>query len=265
MIGLLLRLLGFLILGYVGLVGLLYFFQEKMLFFPQKLSSQNRERLSDYQFEIEHQGVRLHGWFVNRGISEETPLIIYYGGNGEEISHNLLLDAFWEEHSFLMVNYRGYGDSEGVPSQTNLFQDALFLLDHIAQQESIPLEHIILMGRSLGSGVAVHVAKHRMVKAIILITPFDSVKNVAQHHYPFVPVSPLLKHPFDSVALAPEIDIPLLGIIGTNDQIIANSFSHNLIDAWKGPKQLVTIPGASHNDISLHAPYWEAIHEFINP
>jgi pimeloyl-ACP methyl ester carboxylesterase len=106
------------------------------------------------------------------------------------------------------MNYRGYGGSDGTPSETALLSDALFVFDYMLATEGIDPAHVVLMGRSLGSGVAVHVAAKRKVGGVILVTPFDSLVNVARAHYPIFPVGLMLKHRFDSAALAPGITTP---------------------------------------------------------
>ncbi len=246
----------------VGL-GLLYFFQDALIFFPQSTPAENRARFEPHAYRVTQAGVDLQGWFVRGTVSSERPLLVYYGGNAEEVSVNLWdLDRF-EAGGFLFMNYRGYGDSGGKPSQTALCRDAVHILDHMVDRQNIPLEHIVLMGRSLGSGVAVHVAANRKVRGVILITPFDSLTNVARHHYPIFPVRLLLKHPFDSLALAPAIQTPALMLIAEQDEVIPPRFALNLARAWGGPAQTVVIEGAGHNDIHLDQRYWTAIGRFL--
>jgi pimeloyl-ACP methyl ester carboxylesterase len=190
--------------------------------------------------------------------------VVYYGGNAEEVSGNLWDMARLQAGAYLFMNYRGYGDSQGKPSQKNLCRDALYILDTLVARENIPMNHIVLMGRSLGSGVAVYVAAHRPVRGVILVTPFDSLLNVARHHYPVLPVRFLLKHPFDSAALAPGVKMPALVIIGNQDNIIPNRRSTQLAEVWGGVVDTVVIDGAGHNDIQLDHRYWEAINSFLS-
>ncbi len=191
----------------IGL-GVLYFFQDALIFFPQPTPPNSRGQFESHAYSVVNAGTHLKGWFVRGAISAERPLLVYYGGNAEEVSANLGDVARYKAGAYLFMNYRGYGDSDGKPSQDALCRDALHILDHVAHQEKIPLAHMVLMGRSLGSGVAVHVAARRRVRGVILVTPFDSLLNVARHHYPFLPVGLLLKHPFDSFSLAPAIQKP---------------------------------------------------------
>jgi pimeloyl-ACP methyl ester carboxylesterase len=246
----------------IGL-GLLYFFQDALIFFPTPTPPENRKQFESHAYRVTHAGTDLQGWFVRGRVTADRPLLVYYGGNAEEVSANLWDLSRFSAGAYLFINYRGYGDSEGKPSQKALCRDALFIVDHIAARQNIALEHMILMGRSLGSGVAVHVAAHRPVRGVILVTPFDSLTNVARHHYPIFPVGLLLRHPFDSRALAPAIPIPVLMLIAANDEVIPKKFAINLAQAWGGPLRRVVIEGAGHNDIQLDSGYWGAINAFL--
>ncbi len=246
----------------VGL-GLLYFFQDALIFFPQPTPEVTRTQSESHAYQVTHAGVDLRGWFVRGVVSADNPLLIYYGGNAEEVSVNLWDLQRFGAGAYLFMNYRGYGDSDGKPSQATLCRDAVHILDHMVDRHQIPLEHIVLMGRSLGSGVAVHVAAKRKVRGVILVTPFDSLTNVARHHYPIFPVRLLLKHPFDSLALAPTIQTSALMLIAEQDEVIPPRYALNLAQAWGGPVQEVVIEGAGHNDIQFDPRYWQAIGRFL--
>jgi uncharacterized protein len=242
---------------------LLYLLQGKMIFFPEPIPAADLRRFTAREVVFEHKGVALHGWHLKGPITCERPLIIYYGGNAEEVSHNLYdLDRV-ESDAFLLINYRGYGQSRGRPSEKALVADALFIFDQVVAAEGVNPAHVVLMGRSLGSGVAVQVAARRPVGGLILVTPLDSLARVGRHHYPFLPVKPLLRHRFDAVALAPAITAPALFLMGERDTIIPNANSLNLARHWGGPVETVVIPEASHNDISYGPDYWQAINRFL--
>ena len=244
-------------------VGLLYFFQDTLIFFPQSTPPANRTQFEPHAYRMVHAGVTLQGWFVRGAVTAEKPLLVYYGGNAEEVSVNLHDLRQFKAGAYLFINYRGYGDSGGKPSQAALCEDAVYILDHMVANEKIPLDHMVLMGRSLGSGVAVHAAAKRKVRGVVLVTPFDSLTNVARHHYPIFPVRLLLKHPFDSRALAPAIKTPLLMLIAEHDDVVPPKFAFSLAQAWGGPAQTLVIEGAGHNDIQLHQDYWKALNRFL--
>ena len=254
---------------FVGLCAVLYLLQEQLIFLRPPLADEARHtvRLLPGTTEVRirtHDGKRLHGWLRH---TVEDPnsqgLVIYFGGNAEEVSgqvHDAQMLAPW---SFAAVNYRGYGLSEGYPSETALTADALAVYDWLAKRDGIDPNRIVVFGRSLGGGVAVQLAASRPVRAVALVSPFDSLRSLARKQYPFVPVSLLLKHPFDSVAHAPGIEAPLLVIAGGRDGLIPPEYSKRLHDAWAGPKRWTLVPGADHNDIHTRPEYWPAIREFL--
>jgi pimeloyl-ACP methyl ester carboxylesterase len=248
---------------FAGITLFLYFFQERMIFFPQPTAPGNADRYAAHAITIRHGEIDLTGWFFNAEIGQDQPLVVYYGGNAEDVSLNFTsLDRFATQ-SFLFMNYRGYGGSGGSPSQAALCADALFVLDTVLKDYGIDPGNVILMGRSLGSGVAVQVASRRRVGGVILVTPFDSLTNVARAHYPIFPVRLLLKHRFDSASLAADISIPALLLSAANDQVVPVRLAKRLEMAWGGPVTAVTVAGTDHNSIEASPVYWAAINAFL--
>ena len=119
------------------------------------------------------------------------------------------------------------------------------------------------MGRSLGSAIAVHVAAHRPVERVVLISPYDSIAAVATHHFPAALVNAIVSDRYDAAALAPRIRAPLLAIAAGRDDVIPIVHSRRLYDAWGGPKQWLELPLAGHNDLQAHDEYWQAIGKFL--
>jgi pimeloyl-ACP methyl ester carboxylesterase len=240
----------------------LFLFQDSLVFFPQKLES-GSQNVKDYK-EIETvfrvDGVKLHGWLVNRG---EPGLIIYYGGNAEEVSWNIEEFKKMKDYSTLLLNYRGYGLSQGDPSQELLFKDALEVFDKIAADSGRIAGDIVLVGRSLGSGVAAYVASRRKVSKLVLVTPFDSVKSIACDRFPIFPVDLLLKNPFPSVEYAPEIECPVLILLAETDDVVPRENSMNLASKIKPKPAVTVIRGSGHNEIQDVPEYWKSIGEFI--
>ena len=254
---------------FIALCAVLYLLQDHLIFLRQPLADSVRHatRALPATTEIEvtaGDGTRLHGWLRHR-VEAAPPhgLLIYFGGNAEEVSghiHDAEAFAPWSVAAF---NYRGYGLSEGRPSETALVADALVIHDRLAQREDIDPRRIVVLGRSLGSGVAVQLAAVRPVRAVVLVSPYDSLRSLARKQYPFIPVSLLLKHPFDSLARAPGIETPLLVVAGERDRLIPPAFSRRLHDAWAGPKRWALIADADHNDIHARPGYRPAIHDFL--
>ena len=258
--------------SFIGLCAVLYLLQERLIFPRQPLAEDARRAVRELPgvTEIEvtaRDGTRLHGWFrlsgENAGEPSPRGLVIYFGGNAEEVSGQMFDAEQLAPWSVAAVNYRGYGLSEGDPGETVLAADAVAVYDQLAAREDVDPDRIVIFGRSLGSGVAVQLAARRPVRAVMLISPFDSLRSIARRQYPIVPVSLLLKHPFDSLAQAPRIELPLLVLAGNRDTLIPPALSRRLHDAWAGPKRWELVPGADHNDIHAQPRYWPAMREFL--
>jgi uncharacterized protein len=247
----------------------LYFMQDSLIFRQRVIEKWEIQRIREilpkaeiYLETPDH--IRLHGWYVASETHNPAPLIMYFGGYSEEVSHMLWDMEGLEDASLLLVNYRGYGLSEGKPSETNLFRDALFLYDEFSKRKEIDKSNIFAIGKSLGSGVAVYLASKRPLKAIILLAPYDSLKSVAQVRYPYAPVSLILKHPFDSISRAPAITIPLLALISSDDTVIPPDYSKRLVARWGGSASLEIVTGATHASIGVRRDAWERIRGFLH-
>lgn len=253
----------------VGLCLLVYLTQERLIFFPQRLDEraalsiqQSYPRAETFELVAED-GMRLRGWLVGGTIRQASPLVIYFGGNGEEVSWLVPEFSRVFDWAALLVNYRGYGLSEGQPSETMLFRDALALYDRATRRPEINSGCVILMGRSLGTGVATYLASQRPVAGVVLISPYDSLVQVARGAYPFLPVNLLLRHRFDSVVRAPSIHAPLLALVAARDDIVRPERSRELVQAWGGPARLELLDGVDHNTIHTHSEYWRLIDAFL--
>jgi len=242
----------------IGFPLLMYLAQDSLIFHPQRLDESRRAALAqtpavESLFIHSADGTRLHAWHV-----KGDPLVIYFGGNAEEVSW--MLDEAPRRVpgvGWLLVDYRGYGSSDGSPSEKALVSDALQWYDHVRA------ERTYAFGRSLGSGVAVQLAAERPVAGLILVAPFDSLVEVGKRIYPLLPVQWLLKHRFDSVALAPKMKAPLLCIVASHDDIIPPEHAKRLYDAWGGPKKWVALEGAGHNSTDDALNYWPNIIRFM--
>jgi uncharacterized protein len=253
----------------VGLCLLVYLTQERLIFFPQRLDEraamsiqQSYPRAEAFELVAED-GVRLHGWLVDGPIRRASPLVIYFGGNGEEVSWLVSEFSRVSDWAALLVNYRGYGLSEGQPSETVLFRDALALYDRTTRRPDIDSRCVIVMGRSLGTGVATYLASQRPVAGVVLVSPYDSLVQVARGAYPFLPVDLLLRHRFDSMVRAPSIHAPLLALVAERDDIVRPERSRQLVQTWGGPARLELLDGVDHNTIHLHSNYWRLIGAFL--
>ena len=238
----------------------MYLRQGSFLFFPTSARHIEHVYKQVENYELGHEAGMLRGWLVNPGLVKEK-LIIYYGGNAEDIFQNI--DEFSDiKAASLFVSYRGYGASDGKPGEAELFADALAVIDDIIAKYSP--EKIFLVGRSLGSGVACYTAAMREVQGIILITPYDSIVNVARQAYPWLPVSLLLKHRFVSTDYLDKILCPIQIIYGGQDRVVSPERTENLIRHIVREKEIEFIERADHGTIDMFPDYLEAFLRFIN-
>ncbi|MFC1744883.1 alpha/beta hydrolase [Candidatus Riflebacteria bacterium] len=246
----------------------LYFFQESLIFISRSMDPGILQWAKSAHPDAEitfttPDGIKLHGWLVKNSKAKQLPLVIYFGGNAEEVTGFLQFNNYFKDWALLLVNYRSYGLSEGKPGQDALFKDALHIFDEMAKREDIDAKRILAFGRSLGCGVAVHLASKKPLKGIILVSPYDSITKVAQAAYFYAPVSLLLKHPFECLSMAPLIKIPLLGLYAKFDEVISSRHSKRLIEAWGGAKETAEIENYYHNTITDSKKYWQVITKFM--
>ena len=254
----LLRMALFLFLAWGGAVIWMWVRQEAYLFLPKHyevLPEFERYRLDPVVNGLKHQG-----WFLDKG-TDKT--VIYHGGNAEDLAGHcdVLFDGL--DVNALLVNYRGYGESEGAPGEKEMVSDAIEIFDLFCQEKSIDPSNIYLMGRSLGSGIAVQVATARPQAAgAILVTPYESIAAIAKFQYPWLPIERMLRHPFRTIDHAPDMQMPALILLAESDEVIPIESGLKLGEAWGGPKEIIILP-MGHNDINEHPDYFEAINRFL--
>lgn len=247
----------------IGVPAAFWLGQDRLIFFPQPVVSTAHlpPRATPLSMRAAD-GTTLHGWIVPAAVAPSVT-VLYFGGNAEEVSWTLA-DGRWPQDATLVaLNYRGYGTSEGKPGADSMAADGVALYDLVAQREGVDRERIAVFGRSLGSAVATHVAAVRPVARVILVSPYDSLAAVGQRHYPFLPVSLMLRHRFAPIEEAPRCHAPLLAIVAPADSIIPVSHSRALFDAWAGPKQWVAIDKADHNSLGATRDFWSAVGQFL--
>lgn len=240
-----------------------WFTQESLLFFPQPVASTAHlsARASPLEVVVAD-GKRLRGWIV-KGTAAPVPTVIYFGGNAEEVSWTLSDERWPRGWTIVGLNYRGYGASEGKPGEPALTTDALAIYDAVAKRHDVDPHRIVVFGRSLGTAIATHLAAERPVAGAILVSPYDSMTAIGKLHYPWLPVSLLLRHRFDAVPDAKRSTMPMLATVGGSDSIIPAERSRALFDAWAGPKTWQLVPRAGHNDLGNNAAFWESVAGFL--
>ncbi|MES2317908.1 MAG: alpha/beta fold hydrolase [Pseudomonadota bacterium] len=228
----------------------LFLSQRSFIFYPQPRSFGNADSVIKMKVpnaELTVSSRRLAG----------PGAVIYFGGNAEDVSGSLptLAEAF-PKHALYLMHYRGYGGSSGKPSQAAVFADALAMFDQLHAQHP----NITLIGRSLGSGVAVYLASVRPAVRLVLVTPYDSLGELAARRFPMFPVSFLLTDTFESWRYAPLITVPTTLVAASDDEVIPRSSSKLLFTRFKpGVARWVDIPRSGHNTLSDHPAYAQAL------
>lgn len=233
--------------------------QRKLVFNPVTLPEVVKPRSSGHKTRSVvlrgADGTRLSGWLMTPDTPGPHPAVLYFGGRSEEVSW-VARDAgrMFPGMAVLAVNYRGYGRSHGQPGEAHLVQDGRMLFDWLAAREHVDPERIALVGRSLGSGVAVQVAQVRTAHSLILITPYDSLLAIAQRRFRAVPVHMVLRHRFESVRHAPGLSVPTLVLRAQSDTIVPHAHTDRLVARLPALLHDELIAGSDHCNI----PYLES-------
>ena len=214
-------------------------------------------------FSLQRPDVLLRGWQIHPATKAQSA-VIYFGGNAENIERRLpQLTAALPRSDIYMLAYRGYGASDGEPTEELLEADAMALFDEVRRLH--PQAPITVMGRSLGTGVASAVAAVRQPAKLVLVTPFDSILNTVRGIYGWLPVGLLLKDRFDSAARLQSYGGPILVLRAGMDQVVAPARTDALLEQLKGKAvQVQGFEQAGHSSIFRAAGFWQAIEGFVD-
>lgn len=208
-------------------------------------------------------GTKLHGWFVEH--PQPRAVLLYCHGNGEHVAYNddllaMLRDEF--RVSVFAFDYRGYGRSEGRPFETGILEDGEAAQAWLAKRTGLPQSQIVLMGRSIGGGVAVHLAAKNGARGLILESTFSSIPDAAAEQFPWLPVRWLMRNQYDSVTKIRGYHGPLLQSHGDCDSLVSMSLGRKLFDAASEPKEWYCVDGGDHNCLQPRE-YYERLDAFL--
>jgi uncharacterized protein len=253
-----LQVLAFAVIGiYFLAMLLLYLFQTRLIFYPGKLSR-------DVKFKLRHQdeevyikcadGVTINGIFY-RG--DRDDVILYFHGNAGDLSgwQFVAEDFYASGFSVLLIDYRGYGKSEGNISEKGFYADAEAAYGFLVQKKGFNPQDIIIYGRSIGSGVAVHLAATYPNKGLVLEAPYTSLGSLADTKVPFFFPSVYLHYTFNNERRINSIKAPLIVVHGSNDTLIPPGEGRILYEKFKGRKAFVLVNGGAHNDLGDFEEY----------
>lgn len=239
--------------AYVALCAWLFLAQRSQIYFRTPETDHPTPAV-----RLESHGAKIKVWEVLR---DGPAALIYFGGNAEDVAWNIeRFAAAFPDRSLYLANYRGYGGSTGRPTEAALFQDALTVFDHARTRHP----RIAVMGRSLGSGVAVYLATQRDVERLVLVTPFDSLARVAQSHFRFLPVLLLTLDRYDSGSRVKDVRAPALLVIAGDDEIIPRDRSEALAAAFPaGQARVVVVEHTNHNSLDLSREYLGSVQTYL--
>lgn len=243
------KLIGWPLLGAWG-YGVLYFMANRAIYFPHKYPQglwqyQSQLRATDVWLRTSD-GVRLHAWWVPQPEARLTTLFLH--GNAGNLTHRVghLQQITAAGSAVLILDYRGYGKSEGRPTEKGLYSDAEAAYQHLLEA-GYPAGRIVLHGESLGCAVAVELASRHPCGGMVLEAPFSSARDVAARVLPVL--GPLVIWSYNSKQRIARVRAPLLIMHGDRDEVIPFDLGRALFDAAPEPKSFWAIPGAGHNDI----------------
>lgn len=195
-------------------------------------------------------GTRLSGWLMTPNTVGPHPAVVYFGGRSEEVSW-VARDAgkLFPGMVVLAVNYRGYGESHGDPAEQHMVDDGRMLFDWLGEHQHVDRKRIAVVGRSLGSGVAVQVARERDAHAIVLITPYDSIVAIAKRRFRVIPVDFVLRHRFESVKYAAGLTAPTYVLRAAVDDVVPHSHTDLLVQRLGSLHADEIVPDSDHMNI----------------
>ena len=232
-------------LGYVGVCVFVFAIQRSLIYYPQPSSLGNRDTTLTLPVGDAH---------VVASVRERpgARAVVYFGGNGEDVTQTIPgLAAAFPGSALYLLHYRGYGGSAGTANEAALVGDALALFD-LAQREHASVE---VVGRSLGSGVAVQVASARPAARLVLVTPYDSLVAIASAHFPSLPVAWLLRDRFESDRHAASVGAPTLLIAADRDEVIPRASTERLLARFKPGVATLRVVAGDHNSVSEQPDY----------
>ncbi len=242
------------IIGYFGAVIYLYLTQDNKIF-NRKWAKPYEPKIARKVYFYTSDGIKLEGAFTENG--KNLPLVLYFSGNANNVIVFLEKTApKIKNYNFIGFNYPGYAGSEGKPCEKCILKYALEVFDSYRPG--------IVMGRSLGSAVAAYVASKRDIKKLVLITPFDSIVNIAKSRYPFLPVENLVKYKFNEAEWIKQTNVPVSILLVKNDDVIPQKSIDNLLNNIPDLHKKVVISGVKHGNIYEYKDIEKVIEKLLN-
>lgn len=249
--------------------------QEDAFFHPwhDTQSYTQLQQLEDFEeIKIDNNGNLIHGWFYNNiKNNEEAPLLLFFGGNAQNSSNTCLsflqsdIYKYFEGYNFMIIDYPSYGLSEGKISDVTMFDTALKTYDYATQFESVDKEKIVVMGYSIGTGVATYTASQREVNGLILVSPYDEALSLYNDTLNIFhgPLKLLAKYKFKSIEYAPDVKVAPLIFTSYADEVINYNLSLNLVKHFKKVEETIILEDVRHAYYFNQKEVLEEIGEYL--
>ena len=251
----------------VSILGCAGWFQERMLFFPDKLDEDKDLQWTGASEEVfldTEDGARIHGLFFEAD-RQARGVVLYFHGNAGSVAswYQVALELSQYEVDVLLIDYRTYGKSRGDMSEEGLYHDGQAAYDYLLEQGIEP-PSIVVHGRSVGSAVATYVAHKNEVGGLVLETPFTSLVTLASELYPFLAPRQLLRYEMDNLSRVVTIEAPTWVVHGTADRIVPVEHGRQVFEAGAGAWELTIIDGGGHNDLMDWPDYHRDLQRFYD-
>lgn len=232
---------------YAGVCIILFIFQRSLIYFPHQ---QPALRTDENRMTMRVPGAELKLTVRPR---DGPDALLYFGGNAEDVSLNLpMFTEAFPGRAIFLLHYRGYGGSSGKPSEEALYADAIAVFDQLYTEHP----NVVVIGRSLGGAVALYLASRRPVERLVLVTPFDSILDLAQQQFPYIPVRWLLLDKYESRPHVPRMRAPTTFVVAEQDEIVPRESAERLYARFPaGVAVMEVIPGVGHNSLSQSPAY----------
>ena len=257
-------------LGYVAFAGFIYLTQPRLLYYPnlptRELTATPADTGLDYEAVTLQtgDGVRLSAWFVPHPAPRAT--LLFFHGNAGNLSHRIESIRLFHDLglSVFIIDYRGYGQSEGSPTETGTYRDATAAWDYLVDERRIAPQEIVIFGRSLGGAIAAELASRTRPAALIIESAFTSVPNMAARLYSWLPVRWLSRYRYDTGAKLASITAPLLIAHSADDEVIPYAQGRRLFELAREPKRFLELRGAHNGGFLVNREgYARAVDAFL--
>jgi pimeloyl-ACP methyl ester carboxylesterase len=234
---------------YIGLCGVMFFMQRSLIYMPTPATQAHNAAMI-----LKVPGAQLR---ISSRPHDGPKAVLYFGGNAEDVVYAVAdLSAAFPDRAIYGLHYRGYSGSSGKPSEGALRSDAKAVFEMVHDRHA----DVLVIGRSLGTSLAIQLAAEEPVSRLVLITPFESILKIASRVVPFLPVRWLLADPHESWRYADKVTCPTTIIAASEDEVVPTIDTQQLFKTFKpGVATMVMINGANHNSVSSTGEFWDAL------